>query len=140
MELAHPDNRRWILLAALSVVAIVLLAGVLLTAGVVHYLNATDYPGATILSGDDMVKVWPFPIFRRTNSYLTTDPFPVVYRWYSNGFNLGAEMYALNTCIQMAKNFNDYYIFERHMSVMLCDTPRGRMIYVIRTLTLRLKQ
>src|SRR5215831_2240141 len=85
---------------------------------------AADYPGAQMMAGQNIYNVWPNPTVRRDSSYITTAPFNEVYHWYSYGFHLGPEMFAQSNCIQMARNFTDYRIVERHMSVMLCDTPQ----------------
>jgi hypothetical protein len=124
---------------ALLLVALIL-AAALLGAGlfVARYRAAADYPGAELMAGQDTYSLWPNPTVKRDTSYLTHDAFPRVYNFYSSGFALGPEDYAQSNCIQMAKNFTDLYIIERHMSVMLCDTPSGRMVFVMRALTLRL--
>ena len=126
----------WLSLVAAGLAAsIVLLA---LGAYVARYRAAADYPGAARMGGQDTYAVWPNPTVKRDTSYLSADPFAAVYNYYSAGFELGPESYAQSNCIQMARSFNDLVIIERHMSVMLCDTPRGRMIFVMRAVTLRL--
>ncbi|MEP7358243.1 MAG: hypothetical protein ABI847_13440 [Anaerolineales bacterium] len=124
-----------ILLGAGLVTAVILLA---LGAFVVRYRAAADYPGAELMAGQDTYAAWPNPTLKRDTSYLSNDPFPAVYNFYSAGFGLGPEAYAQSNCIQMARSFTDLLVIERHMSVMLCDTPRGRMIFVMRAVTLRL--
>jgi hypothetical protein len=121
-------------LAALAVLVAVLSVGYL----VARYRAAADYPGAELMAGQDTYSLWPYPTVKRDTSYLSGDPFPAVYNFYSAGFALGPEIYAQSNCIQMARNFTDFYVFERSMSVMLCDTPKGRMFFVMRAVTLRL--
>jgi len=115
-----------------------LMAALSLGYWLLRYQNAADYPGAQMMAGANIYNVWPNPTVRRDSSYLTSAPFPDVYNWYSVGFHLGPEMFAESNCIQMARDFTDFRIVERHMSVMLCDTPKGRMVFVMRSLTLRL--
>src|SRR5262245_49301711 len=130
---------RTLLRAGLLVAALVLLA-TLLSVGyvVVRFRDAADYPGATRIAGNNLYRFWPHLSVRRDTTYRTSDPFPAVYNWYSSGFKLGPEAYALSNCIQMARSFTDFYVIERQMSVMVCDTPGARMMFVMRTLSLRL--
>jgi hypothetical protein len=123
-----------LLVAALALGVAVLSTGYL----VVRYQNAADYPGAALMAGQQIYSVWPNPTVRRDSSYHTTDLFPAVYNFYSSGFALGPEVYAQSNCIQMAKTFTEFYVVERDMSVMVCDTPSGRLIFVMRSLSLRL--
>lgn len=123
---------------ALIAGAALVLAGVFLTVALVRYYNAADYPGAATIPSGDTVKYWPHLSIRRNTSYRTPDPLPRVYNWYSNGFSLGPESYALGNCIQIARSFTDFYVVEREISVTLCDTSSGRMIFVMRSLTLLL--
>ncbi len=139
MVLRRPGNGRWLLLATLLATAALVAAGAALAIAVVRYANAADYPGAARIASQDMFKVWPQLTVRRDSAYQTPDPFPAVYNWYSFSFKLGPEAYAISNCIQMARSFTDFYVVERQMSVMLCDTASGRMIWVMRSLSLRLR-
>ena len=121
-------------LAALAVV-IVLASSVWL---LLRYQDAADYPGAALMAGQNIYSLWPNPTVRRDASYRTGAPFLDVYHFYSSGFELGPEQYAQSNCIQMAKNYAKVFVVERSMSVMLCDTASGRMIFVMRSVTLRL--
>ncbi|GAB4578638.1 MAG: hypothetical protein Fur0022_13740 [Anaerolineales bacterium] len=94
-----------------------------------------DYPGATELSTHDVLKVFPNFYYRQDASYKTGDDFPEVYNWYSNGFDLGPEAQAQSHCIHMYKAETTWGI-TRVMTVTLCDTPNGRMIFVQRSLRL----
>jgi len=120
----------------LIAIAALVLVAVFLAIALVRYNNMADYPGATNIAGGDTIKYWPHFSVRRITSYRTSDPMPRVYNWYSNGFSLGPELYAIGDCIQIAKSFTDYNVVEREISVTLCDTSSGRMIYVTRSLTL----
>jgi hypothetical protein len=136
MRAVRGEKLMWgALLAGLLVItAAVLGAGIF----VARYRAAGDYPGAQLMAGQDTVSWWPNPTVKRDTSYLTSASFPAVYNFYSSGFALGPEIYAQSNCIQMARNFLDLYVIKRTMSVMLCDTPKGRMIFVMRALTLQL--
>ncbi len=123
------------MLAAALIALVALGGGVWLLA---RFQNAADYPGAARMAGQNIYSVWPYPTVRRDTSYLTGAPFPDVYNFYSSGFSLGPELYAESNCIQMARNYTELYVVERSMSVTLCDTPKGRMIFVMRSMTLRL--
>jgi hypothetical protein len=136
MRVRSNERLLWggLLAATLAALAGLLTLGYLLA----RYQAAADYPGAALMAGQNIYNVWPNPTVRRDSSYHTNDPFPTVYNYYSVGFKLGPEDYAESNCIQMANNFTDLYIIERHMSVMVCDTPSGRLIFVMRSVTLRL--
>ncbi len=103
----------------------------------VRYQDAADYPGAVRMASQNIYNVWPNPTVRRDSTYRTSDPFPTVYNFYSSGFALGPEVFAQSNCIQMARSFTDWHVVERTMSVMVCDTPAGRLVFVMRSLTLR---
>lgn len=97
--------------------------------------QAARYPGAAQVSSHANYKALPRE-FRWDDSYRTADPFPAVYNWYSNGFNLGPETKANGTCI-LLEGVTTQLVVERYMGVMLCETPRGRMIFVSRSMSLR---
>ncbi len=123
-------------IVALAVAA--LLAGGL-AAGALAWraLREADYPGALLVSAKTGFKVWPTWQLRRSTSYQTTDSFSEVYVWYSTRFALGPEKYALGSCNQMLSTSELLWVFEVQMSVSVCDTPTGRMMWVDRALTLR---
>jgi hypothetical protein len=116
------------LFAALVVIAV--------AAPLVQYYKAADYPGATQVSDHTVTKVLPSLTLRRDTSYRTQDAFPVVYNWYSSGFRLGPERRAQSACILMERS-QTWLAVEQRMSVMLCDTSSGRMIFVMRSIGLR---
>jgi hypothetical protein len=103
------------------------------------YREAADYPGALLLSADDSYRLLPFPMYRRGVTYRSTAPFDDIYHWYSSGHHLGPEKRAMGACIQMVDSGDSLLIVETDMSVVLCDTPKGRMIFVTRTVTLRVR-
>jgi len=101
------------------------------------YRRAADYPGAVRMAEQTVFKYSPSLSVRSDTSYRSSDEVPAIYNWYSNGFKLGTEAHAQSGCIQLAKSFTDLGVIERYMSVMMCDTPHGRMIFVMRSLYLR---
>lgn len=126
------------LYAIVALAVVTLLAGGL-AAGALAWraLREADYPGALLVSAKTGFKVWPTLQVRRSTSYQTADSFSAVYVWYSARFALGPEKYALGSCNQMLSTSDLLWVFEVQMSVSVCDTPTGRMMWVDRTLTLR---
>ena len=114
------------LLASLAAVA-------LLGSAVNRERKVAQYPGSVALTGHS--KYAPSQ-FRWDNSYRTTDSFPAVYQWYSTTFELGAESRALGDCI-LLDGTRRVFVVERYTSVVLCDTPAGRLIYVTRSTAFR---
>lgn len=125
------------ILAGCGLVVLVLVAAVV---GLAAMLLSWDrqsarYPDAEPISQHQNYSGLPFN-YKWDNTYHTTDPFPAVYNWYSTGFDLGTEMRANGSCILLEgsqKRLNA----TRYMSVLLCDTPTGRMIFVSRSTSLR---
>jgi hypothetical protein len=140
----HVDRRdlcrdlRWVLVA----LALLGVAGVLfmvLTAWALSVMyQAADYPGAQMTS-DNQITIWaPNPTLRRSTSYLSDDSFRAIYRFYSVGFDLGPEAHAESGCILMADSETTLGLIQQQMTVMLCDTPSGNAIFVMRAVSLRL--
>ncbi len=97
--------------------------------------EAARYPKSEPISNHENYSGLPFS-YKWDNAYRSTDPFPAVYNWYSTGFDLGPEMRANGRCILM-EGSRKQLGSTRHMSVMLCDTPEARMIYVSRSTSFR---
>ena len=93
------------------------------------------YPNAIHVSSHSNYRALPREI-RWDDSYRSADPFPTVYNWYSRQFNLGPEARANGGCILM-QGTEQQIIVERYTGVMLCETPKGRMIFVTRSATIR---
>ncbi len=135
MRLTSAD-RRWLwALALAALIVVTLLAGAAVYLAV-QYRDAADYPGAVLVAGQTLYRLTPWLTIRRDTSYRTADPFPVVYNFYSGGFGLGPEVYAQSNCILMAQATTQLRFIEREMSVTVCDTPNGRLIFVMRSLAL----
>ena len=114
----------------------VLLGGLaLLGSSVNRERKRAQYPGSVSLTGHSNYSALPSQ-FRWDNSYRTTDSFPTVYQWYSTTFDLGAEARALGDCI-LLDGTKSAFVVERYTSVVLCDTPSGRLIYVTRSTAFR---
>lgn len=95
---------------------------------VIRQRQITHYPGAQMVSDHSIYKAFPQPIIRRDTSYNSQDDFPAVYNWYSNGFNLGPERQAQSSCIHLFGT-TSWLVFVRNISVTVCDTPNGRLIF-----------
>jgi hypothetical protein len=121
-----------LVLFSLAVLAALLAFGALLF----RYFHGVDYPGALLLSDQTRFRLSPVVRLSRSSTYQTTDSFSQVYIWYSAGFALGPEQYALGSCNQMWRRSEALLILETQMSVMVCDTPTGRMMFVERSLML----
>jgi hypothetical protein len=120
--------------AALCLLALTLAAGLAII-GVGRDRNAAHYPGATQLTSHSNYRGLPAQI-RWDNSYFTTDNFSDVYNWYSVTFDLGAEARAIERCI-LLEGPTDQIVLERYLSVLLCNTPEGQLIYVTRSTRLK---
>ena len=134
----NAGDRRWLwglLLLAGGALTLLLLGAVWFVA---RYQDSADYPGAARMAGQNIYKFSPNLTIRRDTAYRTADPFPTVYNFYSAGFALGPESYAQSNCIQMADAVTELRVFQRTMSVTVCDTRSGRLIFVMRSLSLRL--
>lgn len=132
----HPTRPAVILaaLAALLTVGLCALAG----AASSRLAQAADYPGATRLADDTLVRYTPSLVIRRTSSYRTSDPFPAVYNWYSRRFQLGPESHAQSNCILMARSYTTLWLLKEQVTVTVCGTPNGQMMFVSRSGVLRL--
>lgn len=134
-QLPRPARlRRWLM----PVLAVVLL-GVCGLAGLLwrSYDRATDYPGATRVGDETLVRYTPNFVTKRTTVYRTTDPFNKVYNWYSRRFELGPESYAQSNCILMSNSFRRGWGLDEQMSVMVCGTPSSQMMFVMRSFIFR---
>lgn len=132
-------KRERMILSSLLILALGLAATVCLVGSlwVVRYRDAADYPGATFLGANMLYKFSPHLVIRRDTSYQTSAPFSDIYHFYSAGFDLGPEQHAQGACILMADETTSAWVIETEMAVTLCDTPEGRMIFVMRTVALR---
>jgi hypothetical protein len=89
------------------------------------------YPGSIPMTAHSNYSALPRQ-FRWDNSYRTSDPFPAVYEWYSITFGLGAEARALGGCI-LLEGSDKQFAWKRHTSVVVCDTPGERQIFITRS-------
>jgi hypothetical protein len=92
--------------------------------------EAARFPGAQIVSEHNNYRRFPFH-YQWNNSYRTTASFTEVYNWYSLTFDMGAEARANGECITLETDEQRYQV--RHaMSVFICGTTDGQLIYVTR--------
>lgn len=118
---------------------LITLFGVIALAGFLILLfirdqQAAQYPGSVALSNHSNYRGLPFE-YRWDNSYRTSGNFTDIYNWYSITFDLGAEARANGECI-LLEGTNARLVFSRHISVFLCNTHFGQMIYVTRSTSL----
>jgi hypothetical protein len=124
-----------IALAALSI-AIVFFG--LLSIMIVQDREAAWYPGSEKITNHDVIRIFPNFFYRQDSSYKSQDDFTSVFNWYSGGFHLGPEKTAQGGCSLMY-NTEDIYFIQRVISVTVCNTTSGRMVFVQRTLSLNLR-
>jgi hypothetical protein len=137
--LGDPSRRR-MLLGLLLMAG--LLAALVLTLGLVlafRFFRAADYPGAVTVSDRTRSQLLPAAYVQRTTAYRTADGFPAVYNWYSRTFDLGPEARAQSACITMERATTVWRL-ERVTTVTVCDSVRGRLIFVQRFLLVRFAQ
>lgn len=136
MKKVASGSRAWWAVGLAAWVAVSILA-LGLTLFAYWYRQSADYPGSLYMGDHTIYKFGSVPTIRRDTAYRSTDDFGKIYNWYSVGFDLGPEAYAQSQCILMARSFTDFGIVERDMSVTVCNTPKERMIFVMRSLALR---
>lgn len=100
--------------------------------GVRSYL-AADFPGATRTDSDTLIRYLPNLAVRRTSAYRTDAPFTDVYNWYSQRFDLGPEAHAQGGCILMARSYTSLWVVREQITVTVCGTPNGQMMFVSRS-------
>lgn len=128
-------SRRFVF--GLAAVGLVLIATLVTTITVLTFRvwRAADYPGAELVSEQTRTQFFPMQV-RQTAAYKSQAPFPDVYDWYSRGFRLGPEQYAQSNCILIADT-TTHWVLVFDMSVTLCDTSEGTLMFVSRTILLR---
>ncbi len=108
-----------------------------LAATIYSLIYNVGYPGAAYIAGQTLYKHTSSLTVRRDVSYRSNDEFNKLYHWYSVGFQLGTERYGQSKCILLARSSQLLWRIEQNMSVMLCDASADRMIFVMRSFTLR---
>lgn len=115
--------------AALMLIALVAACAVGASEG---YL-AADYPGAQRIGSDTMLRSTTGLAVKRTSVYRSSDPFSAIYNWYSQRFDLGPEAHAQGGCILMGRSFTTLWVVKEQITVTLCGTPNGQMMFVSRS-------
>jgi hypothetical protein len=95
------------------------------------------FPGATETASGTLVRYLPNLAVRSTGSYRTDARFTDVYNWYSQRFDLGPEAHAQGTCLLMARSFTSLWVISEQITVTVCGTPNGQMMFVTRSSVLR---
>ena len=129
------DHRLLITLGVAAALAAAV-AIILVTLWVVRLSRASQYPGAIEMSEHFMYKFSPSLSIRHDTAYRSSDEFPKVYNWYSTSFDLGPEVRAQSACNAMDKA-RSWFLFENTTTVTICDTPNGRMMFVMQSVTIR---
>ena len=96
--------------------------------------QSANYPGAEMISSHSNYSGLPKQL-RWNQSYRTHDSFRKVYEWYSLRYEMGAENRANGSCIQLQSQL-DGLIIKRYITVFLCGTSDGQLVFVDRTLQL----
>jgi hypothetical protein len=96
------------------------------------YLSA-DYPGSTRLSSQTMMRYTTGLAVKRTSVYRSSDAFSLIYNWYSQRFSLGPESHAQSGCILMGRSFTTLWVVKEQITVTVCGTPNGQMMFVSRS-------
>lgn len=97
--------------------------------------NAAIYPDSVIISNNSNYKNLP-SIYVWSDAYQSQDDFNTVFNWYSQKFNMGPESRAIGSCAGMDK-VDSFLWMRRDISVFICQTERGQMIFVDRVTHLR---
>jgi hypothetical protein len=79
------------------------------------------------------VRYVPGLSIKRTNAYRSDAPFSEVYSWYSQRFRLGPEAHAQGSCILMGRSFTSFWVVKEQITVTVCGTPNGQMMFVTRS-------
>jgi hypothetical protein len=93
--------------------------------------QSTLYPGALALSSHDVFKLSPYLYYRSEMVYRTGDSFVMVYHWYAHEFSLGPQTQGQSNCISIFSTETMLYL-TKVMTVTLCDSGNGRLIYTER--------
>ena len=135
MKQNYDYNRNLLLgCGSLSLFLALLMCG-LATVAFAQERGAARYPGALAVTSHSNYRGLPYE-FRWDDTYLTSDNFTNVYNWYSITYDMGAEARANEKCI-LLESTNRQLIARRHVTVSLCNTPDGQMIFVTRSTSLR---
>lgn len=94
-----------------------------------------QYPGSVPIATHSNYASLP-RTYRWDDSFRIDDEFTAVYNWYSINFNMGAESRANGSCILLETD-NQFLRAERFMTVFICSTLEGQLVFVSRTTTFK---
>lgn len=126
---AHPP--RWLLGSSLFFLSLVACIALALTLGWLRDRQAGAYPGARSLSAHTDFNLLPAPYYRLNNSYRSGDSFPQIVNWYQARLGVGTEAQAQGGCSHLFGS-SHRLLFTQSASVTVCETTRGRLIFVQR--------
>ena len=118
-------------MAGLSLIALVILLGY----GFYRVQESIVYPQATLLSSHRLSAL-PHLLFQQRLSLRSQDETPQVYAWYARNFGIGAEQLATGQCSYMGGN-QSFLFLERRLSLTICDSRNGRIIYIQQAMLIR---
>ena len=88
------------------------------------------YPGAVLVDRHSRYQPWPGHILW-VSAYHTSDPVWKVYNWYTKELSLSPPSLVDDGCLYLQGYKRRFYI-ARSTSVVLCETPQGQTIKVMR--------
>lgn len=97
--------------------------------------ESVRYPGATAVAAHSNYSSLP-RAYNWDDTFRTNDGFHAVYQWYSVTFNMGAEARANGDCILLETD-NETFLVKRFMTVTICGSPGGQLVFVDRTTRFR---
>jgi hypothetical protein len=128
-------NRRiyWSLatVAGLSVVLLIIFVGF----SFYRMQESIIYPQAALLSSHNLSAL-PHLLFQQRVSLRSQDTTPQVHGWYARNFGIGPEQAATGQCSLMWSE-QTFFFLKRRMSLTICDSRNGRIIYIQQAMLLR---
>ncbi|MCB0036235.1 MAG: hypothetical protein KDE51_19525 [Anaerolineales bacterium] len=96
--------------------------------------QAGRFPGAEVVSSHNNYSGLPYQ-FRWDDTYAIDADFRTVYQWYSTRFDLGSESAANGGCVY-AETYEQRFVADRYVGVLICDNPRNTLVFLNRTTSL----
>ena len=97
--------------------------------------NSSIYPDAVVVTQNSNYRALP-RAYIWNDAYRSQDDYNVVFNWYSQRFDMGPESRAIGSCAGMDK-IDTIFWFRRDVSVFICQTDQGQMIFLDRVFYLR---
>ncbi|MEM7332292.1 MAG: hypothetical protein AAF490_09380 [Chloroflexota bacterium] len=97
--------------------------------------DSAIYPGAVVITQNSNYRSLPSN-YIWNDSYRTQDDYNIVFNWYSQRFDMGPESRAIGSCAGMDK-IDTFFWLRRDVSVFICQTAQGQLIFLDRVVYLR---